>query len=124
MNIKEYQLETLRVLQEYMPQVRMIPDLINSLENRGLNELLPRQKDALTSFIVKSGKRKEIEQRIADITRPAKQVNTSIESNVSNTSPDYFKSPMVKSIEKLVPIGFQIPTTPTSRVEMFDKIFK
>jgi hypothetical protein len=127
MEQKTLQLKQLRVLQEYMPKVRMIPDLIDRLENQGLKELLPSQQDAIMRLVEKSWKKDEILKKWnknKSQSKPEPQVDS------------YFKSSYVSHVEERVPIGFQQKSTLTkphnsytmdvskkSRMEYFDKLF-
>ena len=106
MENKTLQLQQLKVLLEYMPQVRMIPDLIDKLENQGLNGLLPAHQDAIMKLINKSYKKNEIlDKWTSNISTPpaTKQVEQ-VELEYS-----YFESPLVKHVKERIPIGFKTP---------------
>jgi len=134
-NKREKHLMLLGILKKYMPNLRMIPDLIDKLENQGLNELLPNQLNTLEKLISKSYKNKQIlremEQVFPSSTSPAPKQVEQVEQVDT-----YTKSPLVERNEKRVPIGFKVPTPSPiknrytldnakteSKLEKFDKLF-
>ena len=106
---KELQLRQLKVLLEYMPKVRMIPNLIDRLENQGLNEMLPAQKDAIMRLVEKSYKKDEIVEKWSN-NQPTSPIIKQVEQVQQVEHVDsYFESPLVKQVKERIPIGFKSP---------------
>ena len=108
-NKREQHLMLLGILKKYMPKLRMIPDLIDKLENQGLDKLLPSHLETLERLISKSWQKKQIlremEQIFPSSTSPAPKQVEQVEQVDT-----YTKSLLVERNEKRVPIGFKVPS--------------